>query len=257
MADQDNKSYSTDDEFKFSPDTTSEVESNAFSSEPSSKQLSNPFNNVNKQNLLILLGTIIMLFAVYKLSSLFFSAEKKIKAEVTGKSEVIKAELKPASMPVQVPVSQVPSPVAAPTPAQPMTSTAIDNLQNQYNTLQNQVASLATSVSNLQESISSMNDEINSVKNLMSQQKESLEKLQNPPKKVVKPVKKKVIPKIHYVYTIQAIIPGRAWLVDNFGQNLSVTEGQKLPGYGRIKLINPVTGKVITSTGAIISYGKF
>src|SRR5579872_1241436 len=57
-------------------------------------------------------------------------------------------------------------------------------------------------------------------------------------------------PKISY--TVQAIIPGRAWLKSDSGDTVTVAEGDMLKGYGRITKIDPYDGIVDIDTGSRI-----
>jgi intracellular multiplication protein IcmG len=62
---------------------------------------------------------------------------------------------------------------------------------------------------------------------------------------------------MHYSrYNIQAVIPGRAWLIATNGATLTVSQGTAIPGYGIVKLIDPVQGKVTTSSGQIIRFSQ-
>ena len=59
-------------------------------------------------------------------------------------------------------------------------------------------------------------------------------------------------------YTVQAIIPGRAWLKSEGGDTVTVAEGDTLKGYGRIVKIDPYDGLVELDIGGKIvalSYG--
>lgn len=61
------------------------------------------------------------------------------------------------------------------------------------------------------------------------------------------------------VYTVQAIIPGRAWLKSDSGDTITVAEGDSLRGIGRITKIDPYDGVVQIDTGSRIitlSYGN-
>lgn len=55
-------------------------------------------------------------------------------------------------------------------------------------------------------------------------------------------------------YYIQAVIPGRAWLVATNGSTLTVREGTNIAGYGMVKLIDPRQGRVLTSSGQVIRF---
>lgn len=50
-------------------------------------------------------------------------------------------------------------------------------------------------------------------------------------------------------YTVQAIIPGRAWLKSASGDTLTVADGDNLKGLGRVTRIDPYDGVVIIDTG--------
>lgn len=59
-------------------------------------------------------------------------------------------------------------------------------------------------------------------------------------------------------YSVQAIIPGRAWLKSDAGDTVTVAEGDLLKDYGRITKIDPYDGIVEIDTGAktvTLSYG--
>lgn len=55
-------------------------------------------------------------------------------------------------------------------------------------------------------------------------------------------------------YTIQAIIPGRAWLKTQQGKIITVTRGNTVPGYGTVTDIDVENGLVRTRSGAVFSY---
>ena len=65
-----------------------------------------------------------------------------------------------------------------------------------------------------------------------------------------------IVPRI--IYSVQAIIPGRAWLKSEAGDTVTVAEGDMLKGLGRITKIDPYDGVVEIDTGNKIislSYG--
>lgn len=57
-------------------------------------------------------------------------------------------------------------------------------------------------------------------------------------------------------YYIQAVIPGRAWLVATNGTTLTVREGSTIPGYGLVKLIDPSQGRILTGSGQMIRFSQ-
>jgi hypothetical protein len=63
---------------------------------------------------------------------------------------------------------------------------------------------------------------------------------------------------IHSAFSVQAIIPGRAWLKSENGETVTVAEGDILKNYGRIMKIDPYDGVVqVDANGKImtLSYG--
>lgn len=59
------------------------------------------------------------------------------------------------------------------------------------------------------------------------------------------------------VYEVKSVVPGRAWIQSSTGEFLSIAVGERLPGYGKVERINPATGVVTLSSGAVIKYGYY
>ena len=74
------------------------------------------------------------------------------------------------------------------------------------------------------------------------------------PKRVVHHINKPSAPPIHYY--IQAVIPGRAWIIATNGSTLTVREGTNIAGYGIVRLIDPLDGRIVTSSGQIIRFSQ-
>jgi intracellular multiplication protein IcmG len=55
-------------------------------------------------------------------------------------------------------------------------------------------------------------------------------------------------------YFIQAVIPGRAWLINRSGSTLTVREGTLIPGYGAVRHIDAPQGRVMTASGRVIRF---
>jgi len=67
---------------------------------------------------------------------------------------------------------------------------------------------------------------------------------------------KKYLPAPIITYHLVALVPGRAWIVGSNGESDSVTVGAKLKTYGTVKEINTGTGKVLTTSGKVITYNS-
>jgi len=65
-------------------------------------------------------------------------------------------------------------------------------------------------------------------------------------------------PEVKIPYSVQAIIPGRAWLRSDNGETVTVAEGDMVKGVGRVSKIDPYDGVVEINTGTKVislSYG--
>lgn len=65
---------------------------------------------------------------------------------------------------------------------------------------------------------------------------------------------KKLPPSPVLTFNLRAIIPGRAWVMGSNGEQDSVAVGSKLKNYGTVKAIDVDAGKVLTSSGKVITY---
>lgn len=249
MAERDDKQFASE-EFRFSPETREELEANPFQGEET-KPFSakhDAFGNPSSNRLLSIIGTIIVVFALYKLSTLLFE-EGKNKISQSKTTTEVAAPLKPEIKPVPPVVPVTPAPPAIEAVNVPAANIA---LNTQVNELQNQVTTLSNNVANLQSSLANLSDKLNKID-------EQLEKNKPAPiqeKKVIKKKHVQAAKKPKHTYIIRSIMPNRVWLSDNMGKNWTFTEGDAIPGYGKVKVINPVKGTVLTSSGVIIRYGS-
>jgi len=134
---------------------------------------------------------------------------------------------------------------------------SISALNSQVNQLSNQLNSLSNNYQSLTQDISAMQNKLN----LAIQAIEELSASQKSKKQIMPTThhysKVRRASPIHYEqYFIQAIIPGRAWLISSNGQTLTVTVGSRVPGYGTIKKILPLEGRVILSSGRILKFNQ-
>ena len=58
------------------------------------------------------------------------------------------------------------------------------------------------------------------------------------------------------VYNVQAVVPGRAWLMHDSGKSVTVAVGDKLPGFGVVVDIDALNGVVVTSSGKLLTTHK-
>jgi len=81
----------------------------------------------------------------------------------------------------------------------------------------------------------------------------------NKPQPTEQPIAVRAVATPHMTYSVQAIIPGRAWLKSEAGDTITVAEGDVLRDYGRITKIDPYDGIVNIDVGnkiITLSYGS-
>jgi hypothetical protein len=113
-------------------------------------------------------------------------------------------------------------------------NTAISAMDNRILALTNTASSLSTDVGNVRK-------DVGSVKRALGD-----EGLDTPPKKTQKNTPELASADL---YTVHAIIPGRAWLKTSQGKILTITEGEDLGNYGKVLVIDATNGVVLTNSG--------
>ncbi|HAU1959604.1 TPA: type IV secretion protein IcmG, partial [Legionella pneumophila] len=130
------------------------------------------------------------------------------------------------------------------------------SLRSEVNALSEQINAVNNNIKNLNAQIVNLNQIIGNMSNQIARQSEVINVLmvRTTPKKVVKISRPAVAARV--IYYIQAVIPGRAWLIGSNGSTLTVREGSKIPGYGIVKLIDSLQGRILTSSGQVIKFSQ-
>ncbi len=204
-------------------------------------------------NILIAAGAIVVIFIVYKcIVAIFFH-----KSNITS-SAVMTVAPRPL-MPV----------IVEPQIGLDTLQAAKADIQTKLNSLESTLESNASDISNVNSQIETINGNINelttkidglnqNVSILMTKIAQQSSQIINltahkqAAHKVYRRQARQVLP----IYYIQALIPGRAWLLSNNGITITVREGSRIPGYGVVKLIDPSQGRVLTGSGRIIGLSK-
>ncbi len=155
-------------------------------------------------------------------------------------------------------------PVATTTP---IASDQDDDKNAQIQKLKTQLSKLsaennfsATQSKSMQESLDQLQDQVQT----LNAQILKLQQQRAKPDPVVHEVKSPVITPMPEdktedkpaMYYIQAIIPGRAWIVDNDGHTMTVTEGDRISALNStVRDIDPTNGVVTLDNGKQIEYG--
>jgi hypothetical protein len=125
----------------------------------------------------------------------------------------------------------------------------ISDTELQNNQLRTEVQELSTRISNMEVAFRQLTKMLGNRPPAMVNANRSRSEAAAVPARIMQP-------KISY--TVQAIIPGRAWLKSDSGDTVTVAEGDTLKGYGRITKIDPYDGVVDIDTGSKVislSYG--
>lgn len=224
------------------------------------------------RNAFIAISLILGVIICYKMTMSFVLDKKDNKSVVANNSELTSnqmAQTPPAAQPVVAAMMQQPS-VQPLTVASTGDNTALtrkvsdieiaqQNIRADVGTMGQQVSDVNNNVNNLNNQIVTLNQMVNNLSNQLAKQTEELNVLmvRTQAKAVVKA--RRVGKKVHHQhrsYHIQALIPGRAWLIASNGSTLTVRDGTKIPGYGMVKLIDSIQGRVVTSSGKVIQFSQ-
>ncbi|WP_454782948.1 type IVB secretion system protein IcmG/DotF [Legionella sp. WA2022007384] len=273
MADNDQN-----DEYKFEELDSLENESldtsefDTKSSAPARSGGMEPPKNI-KRNALIAVGVIVFAMLMYKFIGGMFSKSTTPPKESITPAPV--AEVTPTPPP---PVTEIPQEPVQSQPVVQEQPPQLSAVQESNAALQQKVASIEASQQTVQSEVSSMNQQVGNVNNNVNALNAQITKLnqmisdlnnqvakqsevinvlieRTKPKPVKRVVHiKPVAPQI--IYYINAVIPGRAWLIGTNGSTLTVREGTKIAGYGTVKLIDSMQGRVLTSSGRVIRFSQ-
>lgn len=258
MADQkhDQDEYQFDDLNTFEPGLNQEEKTPEIQIEEphDSSVLGNPVI----RNALIAVTVVIFLMVSYKLYN-WFSAPKAVLPKVVVKP--LKTSL-PKIQTLQPPVQTVqttPPPISAKVEEKlEQFESSQQTIQSNMSTMQGQLGDVNNSVTQLNQKLESLTQTIAALNEKIDHQSQELvilnERTLIKPKPIVihhaKP-KPKTPPPIYY---IQAIIPGRAWLIAKNGTTITIRNGSIVPGYGTVTFVDPRQGRVVTSSGRVIRF---
>ncbi|KTC66533.1 protein IcmG (DotF) [Legionella adelaidensis] len=262
MADQDKDQYN--DEYHFAdlegispPVTDEEAAAEGTNTEAVTERRFSEPSNI-RRNALIVVGIILLAMILYKFLGSYFSDRKIPVKDATPVPEQPKPVPQPVITPTPVPpVVQQPVVQDSPQIEQKISSLEVgqQSMRSEVETVNAQLGGLNTNINNLTAQIAQLNQIINTLNAKVDAQAREIEQLTitRKPKPVKKAIRK-VTPAPKYY--IQAVIPGRAWLIAPNGSTLTVREGSVLPGYGTVKLIDPNQGRIVTSSGQMIRFSQ-
>jgi intracellular multiplication protein IcmG len=215
------------------------------------------------RNSLIVVGIIIAGMIIYPFVHSALTGSKK--------PSVISA-IPPEKMVQKPVVAVIPQPVSTPVPeVQNLNADVtqkLSTLQQSQERMQTEVASTGNQIAGINNSITEMTAKVTELNRIIllyatkvdeqsrvvAQLVTEAEALKKAKKKHVVIRHKILIPAVKYY--IQAVIPGRAWLIGSNGVTLTVREGTMIAGLGMVKLIDPRQGRVLTSSGQVIRFSQ-
>jgi len=217
-----------------------------------------------KRNALIVVVVFVVAMILYKFMGAYFSEKKSIsnkkKVQIAPVSKIIqqpKVQIKPIK--TEIATRDAPSANNENTINRKMATLQLsqENTRSDVATLSSQVSGMSGSMSSLSNSVAELNTLVSSLNNKLESQSSEIDKLSAQiarAKKAKTPHHVERRPELKYY--IQAVIPGRAWLISSTGQTITVREGSSVRGYGEIKLIDSMQSKIITSSGKVIRFAS-
>lgn len=279
MSEQDNQGY-VDEEYHFAdePDMQADSSSAEKISEPVKDVSPKPvfpfevekvkaFFNENSpaRNAVVVVGILLTLFIVYQIiSGLFFQSKNAVVVPKTViKQSPIQTVTRPVAQPIATPneftlgnqmpgmkdINEFKSRLSAMEQNQ-------TNAQDQVMSINNQLASINTNLDMLTSKLTQLSQQLTQLNSVVNEQAQQLTllkaHLEAKPKLV-----KRIIPRgPSMVYYLKAVIPGRAWLVTNNGNTMTVRVGTPIAGYGVVRFIDAIQGRVLTSSGHLIKFSQ-
>lgn len=164
-----------------------------------------------------------------------------------------------------VKVIATPKPVvAAQTMPTPVVTTPSPQEVEQLNSLKQDEQTNQLTVSELQNQVQDLHNSLNQSTSAQAQLNQSMVALTEQVKQLEqvvaattrKPaVRKAALAPAPIVFHLRAIVPGRAWIVSSDGLSESVAQGDSVPQYGTVQVVDANRGMVLTSSGKVIGYG--
>lgn len=136
------------------------------------------------------------------------------------------------------------------------------NVQSNIAGMRDQIGQLSNQVNNLTNTNQALINQISDLTAKMLTSQQALEELlaakkSQPVIHRMRPHLAKIQPKTQkIIYYVQAVIPGRAWLINSEGATLTVRVGSRVPGFGVVHRIDELQGRVTLSSGHVISFAQ-
>lgn len=223
----------------------------------------NPEKKDIKRNALIAVAVVVALMLAYKfIGPMFFSdkSESVTKTAIPPLTQVTPTQPVQTTTVTPVPVQQVQPVVTQSDPDLKQKVAAMEiaqqSIRSELSNVSDQVNTINNNINNLNNQIANLNQVIGTLSTQLAKQSEQVGVLmaRTQPKQIRPVVRRATQPRL--TYNIQAVIPGRAWLIASNGSTITVREGTKIAGYGVVKLIDSMQGRILTSSGQVIRFSQ-
>ncbi|MDF1758676.1 MAG: type IVB secretion system protein IcmG/DotF [Legionellaceae bacterium] len=272
----DNKEQYTDEEYHFAIEPEGSESAEQISHEESPGSESSGKSSFNKEsiakffeenrparNALVAVGVLIVLVVMYQFTMSLMNKNKASSARksmnTTQQTKTQPTKVVSASFVEQTPTEstqtmqdkQISKKLAVMEQNQ-------SSMKSQFMAMNSQTAGLNSNLNILLEKMSVLSQQVSELSSTVEEQSRMIvtlkQRVHTKRKMERPPVQSK--PKYHLKYNVQAVIPGRAWLIGSNGSTLTVRKGTMIPGYGMVKIIDTMQGRVLTSSGQIIKFGQ-
>jgi intracellular multiplication protein IcmG len=204
------------------------------------------------RNGVIAVGALIFVLFIYKFIASFFT-----KTTSTPSTKTVATQ----------PIKQTPLPIQVATPSNNQAgSSTVTSLKTEQKRIEEELSAVRTELATVTQSANNVAAQMADVKQTMlviserleqqSQQMGRLQTVSRSKSTASRTPARRVTAAPRAVYAIQAVIPGRAWLMSDQGSSLTVSRGSSVPGYGTVRVINAKVGRVFTSSGRVIRFSQ-
>lgn len=225
------------------------------------------YSDNTRRNAMIVLAVCIFAIIVYKFVS-SHSAQKKHASVAAQTVPKVPAAVIPPPAPTAFNAQPAPMPAPAET-VRTMVAEADAKIVQKLNTLELNQRSMRDDVTSVSNQMGTINNNFQEVMGKMAEiskavtnlsaiteaQSREIERLVAQKAKKAKPIVAQST-SAPIKYYLQAVIPGRAWLMSTSGNSVTVRVGTVVQGYGIVKLIDAIQGRVMTSSGQIIKFSQ-
>ena len=208
-----------------------------------------PYETKKDHRKMIGIGVVLVIILGFGLNSLVnrMSSVKIAKEKVVPKP--VSETVEHAPMSTAVPANPM---LAAPAVVVPdATSSEIDRLNDVLVAQQQTMDQMQTSINALQQTVNGFNGTLSDISQKVT---DGLTKIATKAPVRPKVQSLQMAEPARPIYTIRALVPGRAWLQSNDGQSITVINGDQVPGYGAVQDIDLNAGQVILSDGTVVGY---